>query len=64
MKNAKVDSVRFLPRTGEGPHPEPEVDQARHAPAPRPTPRKGGPSGWTQAVLVLVLVSMLAGMFV
>lgn len=57
MKAANVVSVRFLPREDEPAAPPPR-------PAARREARARGPSGWSQAMLGLVMLSMLASMFV
>ena len=60
MRPARNVAVRFLPREdppAAGAQPEPA------APRPR-APKRRGPSLMSQAVLCLVLVSLLAGMFV
>jgi hypothetical protein len=63
MKMAKVESVnlRPLPRADTPAGPPHGAPHARKPPAPA---RRKGASGWTQAVLCLVLISMLAGLFV
>jgi hypothetical protein len=63
MKMAKVESVRLrpLPSAGGAAGPPDGAPNARKAPAPA---RRKGASGWTQAVLCLVLISMLASLFV
>lgn len=55
MKNAKIVSVRFLPRDADGP-------PAAPPPPPPARPAARGASPWTQAVLGLVVLSMLVGL--
>lgn len=58
MKQARNVSVRFLPR-------DPAAAGPRHDPTPpKPAPKRSGPSLMSKAVLVLVLVSMVATLFV
>ncbi len=64
MKPARNVSVRFLPQTEAAP----TASAAPRASAPAvprsPPAKRRGPSLMSQAVLCLVLVSLLAGMFV
>ena len=59
MKAAKIASVRFLPREDERRAPPPSATAPRRKEA-----RARGPSAWSQALLGLVLLSMLMSMFV